>query len=127
VTTREVVESFWSAMTANDWERAAAHLADDAVVDWPCSGERIARRNYAEIQARYPAAAKWRFDLHRVIVEGEVAVTELTVTDGKQTARAIVFSEVADDTIIRQIEYWLEAYEPPAWRADLVERIEPVP
>ena len=62
-----------------------------------------------------------------MIVEGEVAVTELTVTDGKQTARAIVFSEVAGDTIIRQIEYWPEAYEPPAWRADLVELIEPVP
>ncbi len=70
VTTREVVESFWSAMTANDWERAAAHLADDCVVDWPCSGERFGREHFAEIQARYPAAAEWRFDLHRLIVEG---------------------------------------------------------
>ena len=127
MTTGEIVESFWAAMTANDWERAAAHLADGAVVDWPCSGERIARRNFAEIQARYPAAGKWRFDLHRLVVDGEVAVTELTVTDGEQSARAIVFSEVAGDRIIRQVEYWPEAYEPPAWRADLVEPIEPVP
>lgn len=127
MTTREVVESFWSTMIANDWERAAAHLADGCVVDWPCSGERIARRHFAEIQARYPAAAKWRFDLHRVIAEGDVAVTELTVTDGEQRARAIVFSEVADDRIVHQVEYWPEAYEPPPWRADLVELIEPVP
>lgn len=123
MTTREVVESFWSAMTTNDWQRAAAHLADDCVVDWPCSGERISREHFAEIQARYPAAAEWRFDLHRLIVEGDVAVTELTVTDGERSARAIVFSEVADDSIIRQVEYWPEAYEPPAWRADLVERL----
>lgn len=127
MTAREVVESFWSAMAANDWERAAAHLADDCVVDWPCSGERISRQRFAEVQARYPAAAEWRFELHRLIVEGDVAATELTVTDGVQTARAIVFSEVTGDRITRQVEYWPEAYEPPAWRADLVERIEPVP
>ena len=78
---REVVESFWSAMIANDWERAAAHLADECVVDWPCSGERIARRHFAEIQARYPAAAKWRFDVHRLIAEGDVAVERGLSTD----------------------------------------------
>ena len=127
MTTRDLVESFWAAMSANDWERAAAHLADDAIVDWPCSGERIRRQNFAEIQARYPAAGRWRFDLHRVVVEGALAVTELTVTDGEQSARAVVFSEIAGDSIVRQVEYWPEAYEPPAWRADLVEPIEPVP
>jgi SnoaL-like domain len=114
-------------MKAGDWERAAEHLADDCVVDWPCSGERMSREHFAEIQARYPAAGEWRWDLHRLIVEGDVAVTELTVTDGDQTARAIVFSEVVDNRIARQVEYWPEPYEPPAWRADLVERIEPVP
>lgn len=101
MTTREVVESFWSAMTTNDWQRAAAHLADDCVVDWPCSGERISREHFAEIQARYPAAAEWRFDLHRLIVEGDVAVTELTVTDGERSARAIVFSDPPSRVLAR--------------------------
>src|SRR5262249_35836911 len=54
---REVVESFWRAMAANDWDAAAAHLADGFVVDWPCSGERFTSREaYAEVQRRYPAA-----------------------------------------------------------------------
>jgi predicted ester cyclase len=127
VTTREVMDSFWAAMIANDWERAAGHFTDGCVVDWPCSGERISAEHFAELQARYPAAGEWRFDLHRLIVEGGVAVTELTVTDGERAARAIVFSEVADNRIIRQVEYWPEAYEPADWRADLVERIERVP
>jgi hypothetical protein len=28
-------------MEANDWDRAAAYLAPDCVIDWPCSGERL--------------------------------------------------------------------------------------
>lgn len=125
MTTREVVESFWSAMTANDWERAAAHLADDCIVDWLLGGTDRPRARRGD-PGPLPGG-DWRFDLHRLIVEGEVAVTELTVTDGEQTAQAIVFSEVAHENIIRQVEYWPEAYEPPVWRADLVERIEPIP
>ena len=127
MSTRAVVDSFWAAMKANDWEGAAEHLSKNCVVDWPCSGERIRREHFAEIQARYPAAGEWRWELHRLIVEGDVAVTELSVTDGEQAARAIVFSEVVCDRIARQVEYWPEAYEPAAWRADLVERIERVP
>lgn len=115
-------------MAANDWDAAAAHFADGCVVDWPCSGERITSPGgYAEIQRRYPAAGRWSFDIHKVVAEEDRAVTELTVSDGEEAARAILISEVAGDRITRQVEYWPEAYDPPEWRADLVERIEPVP
>src|SRR5919197_710741 len=106
---REVVEAFWAAMRANDWDAAAAHFANGFLVDWPCSGER------------------WTFDVHRLVAEGDLVVTELTVTDGAVSARAIFISEVAGDRIVRQLEYWPEAYEPPAWREGLTERIDPVP
>lgn len=102
-------------------------LSDDCVIDWPCSGERISRESFAEVQARYPAAGRWEFEIHRVIIDGATAVLELTVTDGEQRARAIAFSEVEGERIVRQVEYWPEAYEPPSWRAGLVERIEPIP
>ena len=125
---REVVESFWAAMRANDWDAAAAHFADGFVVDWPCSGERITSREaYAEIQRRYPAAGRWTFDIHALVADEERAVTELTASDGEQSARAIFISELGGDRIACQVEYWPVAYEPPAWREDLAERIEPVP
>ena len=54
-------------------------------------------------------------------------MTEVTVTDGERPARAIAFTEVEGDSIVRQVEYWTTAYEPAQWRADLVERIDPVP
>jgi SnoaL-like domain len=59
VSAREVVESFWAAMSANDWDAAAALFSDHATIDWPCSGERMASPEaWAEVQRRYPAAGQ---------------------------------------------------------------------
>jgi len=128
VAPRSVVDSFWTAMRANDWDAAAAHFADGFVVDWPCSGERFTSREaYAEVQRRYPSAGRWTFAIHSLVADDDRAVTELTASDGDVSARAIFISEVKSDRIVRQLEYWPEAYEPPAWRGGLTERIDPIP
>jgi limonene-1,2-epoxide hydrolase len=99
-----VISAFWAAMQSNDWERAASHLASECVVDWPCSGERIVgRADFVAIQARYPTSTgRWSFEMHRLIVAGDTAVTEATVTDGEQSARVVCFSESEGDHIVRQ-------------------------
>jgi limonene-1,2-epoxide hydrolase len=125
----EVVEGFWLAMQRNDWRAAAELLVEDIVIDWPCSGERIVgRADFVAIQERYPTSTgRWTFDIHRLISDGATTVSEITVTDGVQSARLIAFSEVVGSRIVRQVEYWPTAYEPPADRADLVQRIPPLP
>jgi limonene-1,2-epoxide hydrolase len=127
--TREVVEAFWSAMQSNDWVGAASHLADDCIIDWPCSGERIVGRGtFAAIQARYPTTTgRWTFDVHRIVVEDDVAVSDVTVTDGEQSAQVIVFSVARGERIVRQVEYWLMAYDPSPGREDLTRTIARVP
>jgi hypothetical protein len=126
---RDIVESFWQAMNANDWRRAASHLAEDCVIDWPCSGERIVgSRNFAEIQARYPTnTGRWTFDVHRLVVQDNVAASEVTVTDGEQSACVVAFAVVDHEHIAQQIEYWPMPYDPPAGREDLTRPIPRVP
>jgi limonene-1,2-epoxide hydrolase len=125
----EVVEQFWAAMQRNDWAAAAEHLVEDIWVDWPCSGERIVgRANYVAVQEGYPSSTgRWTFDIHRLLLDSPTVVSEVTVSDGVQSARVIAFSEVVGDQIVRQVEYWPTAYEPPADRAHLVQRIPPIP
>ncbi len=125
----EVVEQFWIAMQRNDWEAAAERLVEDIEVDWPCSGERIVgRASYVAVQQTYPTTTgRWTFEIHRLLGDAPTVVSEVTVSDGVQSARAIVFSEVVGDQIVRQVEYWPTAYEPPADRAHLVQRIPPLP
>ena len=129
MTSRDVVESFWAAMQDNDWERAAGHLAESCVIDWPCSGERIVgRADFAALQARYPTTTgRWSFDVHRIVAEGDVVVSEVTTTDGEQAARVVAFSTVGGARIAHQVEYWPMAYNPRPGREDLTQPIEPIP
>jgi ketosteroid isomerase-like protein len=99
------------------------------VVDWPCSGERIVGRDdFAAVQASYPTnTGRWSFDIHRLVNDGSTVVSEVTVTDGEQSARVVAFSEVTDEHIARQVEYWPTAYDPLPGREDLTQRIARVP
>lgn len=129
MSSRDVVAGFWSAMQANDWEGAAGHLTPECVVDWPCSGEQIVgRSDFAQVQARYPTnTGRWSFDIHRLVAEGDTVVSEVTVTDGEQSARVIAFSEVAGDLIAHQVEYWPVAYDPQPGREGLTRPGERIP
>jgi limonene-1,2-epoxide hydrolase len=126
---RDLVGAFWAAMQANDWDRAASYLAPNCAIDWPCSGERIVgRADFAAVQARYPTnTGRWSFDVHRLVVDADTVVSEVTVTDGEQSARVVVFSDIVDDHIAHQVEYWPMAYDPLPGRADLTSPTERVP
>jgi hypothetical protein len=85
-------------------------------------------RQLRPVQARYPTnTGHWSFDVHRLLAGDDTVVSEVTVTDGEQSARVIVFSEVVDDHIARQVEYWPKPYDPPAGREDLTRPIERIP
>ena len=85
------------------------------MVDWPCSGERIVCRDkFAAAQARYPTnTGRWSFDVHRLVASEDTVVSEVTVTDGEQSARVIVFSEIVGDHTAHKVEYSPMPYDPP--------------
>lgn len=119
---RQVLESFWSAMQTNDFHAAAMLLHDDYVLEWPQSGERVrGRENFAALNTAYPAEGIWQFRINRIVAEEDQVVTDVTVTDGSRTDRAITFSTIRDGRIWRQVEYWPEAFDAPAWRTQWVE------
>ena len=116
-------------MQDNNWERAAGHLSEACAIDWPCSGQRIVGRgDFVAMQARYPTnTGLSSFDVHRIVAEGNVAVSEVTVTDGEQAARVVAFSILEDGRIAHQIEYWPIPYGPLAGRDDLTQPAARIP
>ncbi len=121
---KQVVAQFWAAMQTNDWRAAAQWLSDDYVCEWAQSGERIrGRENFIAIQANYPAHGKWRFTINQLIAEDDQVVSDVSITDGVQHARAITFSTVRDGKITRQIEYWPDPMPAAEWRSTWVERM----
>jgi len=88
----EVVHVFWRLMATNDFYCLKQILAEDFVLEWPQSKERIrGAKTFAQINAEYPANGPWRFTVHRVFGNGEHAVSDVSVTDGVVSARAISF------------------------------------
>jgi hypothetical protein len=111
-------------MEGNDFYAAAEHLHDDFILEWHQSNERIrGKENFAKINTAYPAEGKWHFDINSIIAEGDVVVTDVSVTDGVRQDRVITFSTIRDGKIWKQVEFWPEPFEAPEWRRAWVEKI----
>ena len=118
-----LVQRFWDTMQTNNFRAVGDLLHDDFVLEWPQSGETVrGRDNFAAINEHYPAAGRWRFEIHRILCDGDQVVTDVSVTDDVITGRAITFSTVCDGRILHQTEFWPDPFEPAPWRAQWVER-----
>ena len=121
MTPKEVVLAYWKALQSNDFIRGSEWLSEDFELYWPQSSELIAgRENFAQLNSNYPTAGPWRYEINSVICEGNRVVTDVDVTDGTISARAITFHTVENDLITRQTEFWPDRFDAPAWRRQWV-------
>jgi limonene-1,2-epoxide hydrolase len=123
----QVVREFWRLMATNDFEAVRAVLAPGFACEWPQSRERIrGGERFARMNREYPAHGPWRFDVQRFVADDAAGrvVTDVTITDGVQRARALSFFEVEGGLVTRLVEYWPEDYAAPANRAHLVEAMD---
>lgn len=122
MSSRGIVEEFWRLMATNDFFAVARVLSDSFVLEWPQSKERIrGGENFARMNAEYPAHGPWRFTINRLVAGEHEVVSDVSITDGVQAARAISFFTISDGKIVKLVEYWPDPYPAPANRAHLVE------
>ena len=126
-TAKEIVLAYWKAMESNDFHKGSEWLSEDFECYWPQSLELIiGRKNFAEINTNYPANGLWRFCVNSIVCEGNRVVTDVDVTDGTVTARAITFHTVENGLITRQTEFWPDNYDAPEWRRQWVKIVKSV-
>jgi hypothetical protein len=120
-----VVREFWRLMATNDFYAVKAVLAPEFVMEWPQSKERIrGAENFARMNAEYPTTGRWQFQVNRLIASTSEVVTQVSVTDGTQSAEPVSFFTVVGGRIARLVEYWPEPFAPAANRLHLTEPIE---
>lgn len=95
---------------------------DDAVMDWPQSGERVVgaenRRGIYQSFPQLPTIMP-----RRMVSDGDLVVAEATLDYGGGSAYKTVFIfEFKDGKIAKETAYWSEAFEAPAWRSKWVEK-----
>lgn len=120
-----VVREFWRLMASNDFHSVAAVLASEFVLEWPQSRERIrGAERFCRMNAEYPTTGRWRFELQRLVADGESVVTQVDITDGTQTAQPVSFFTVRAGRITRLVEVWPEPFAPAENRRHLVEPMD---
>ncbi len=120
-----VVLEFWRLMGTNDFHAVKAVLAEEFVVEWPQSKERIrGPENFALMNSEYPTTGRWQFNINRLVACGEEVVTQVSLTDGTQSAEPVSFFTVRAGKVVRLVEYWPEPFAPAENRSHLVERMD---
>jgi hypothetical protein len=112
-------------MESNDFASVGEVLSEDFVLEWPQSGERIrGRENFGRMNQEYPAHGIWKFTINRILVDGDEAVSDVSVTDGVQQGRAISFFSISNSKINTLLEFWPDPFPAPEHRRHLVEMME---
>ncbi|MGH9011394.1 MAG: nuclear transport factor 2 family protein [Acidimicrobiia bacterium] len=108
----------------DDIARASEIYADDAVLEWPQGGERIrGKANIIAFRSTYPT--RQEFEVHRIIGCHNLWVNEYTIRYEDRPMRVVGIMEFRDDKVVRERIYFGDPWEPPAWRAQWVERMAP--
>jgi hypothetical protein len=65
----------------------------------------------------------WHLAVERIVADEVTAASWIQMTDAGETYPGLTFFEVADGLIVSVTDFWPQAYEPPASREHLIERI----
>jgi hypothetical protein len=102
---------------SSDPEHAHAMYTEDAVLEFPQSGERFAGvENLSEWRSNYPANTS--FEFREVRGRDDFWVAELSISyDGGPANFGVSIIELRADKIARELIYVTEGFAPPEWRA----------
>ncbi len=120
---RVALDEHWAASDANDFETEHRIYHEDAVLEYPQSGERIRGRRNIQIQ-RATQPSKKRFAVRRVIGGGDLWVTEFILTYDGNPSYTVSIMEFKGDKVARETQYFADKFTAPAWRAQWVERMD---
>ena len=119
---RTALDRHWAASDANDFETEHQIYREDAVLEYPQSGERIrGRRNIQASRAAQPN--RKRFTVRRIIGADDLWITEFILTYDERPSYTVSIMEFTDGKVARETQYFGEAFEPGPSRAQWVERM----
>lgn len=119
---RAALALHWAAADANDFEAEHEIYREDAVLDYPQSGERI--RGRPGIRAsRAAQPSQKRFTVRRIVGAGDLWVTGYVLTYDGRPSCTVSIMEFRDGLVARETQYFADPFEPGPSRAQWVERM----
>jgi hypothetical protein len=121
-TVRLALERHWDASDASDFEVEHEIYREDAVLDYPQSGERIRGRHNIQ-QSRFLQPNRKRFTVRRIIGSGDLWVTEFVLSYDGIPSYAVSIMEFREGKVDNETQYFADRFDPAPSRAHLVEHL----
>jgi hypothetical protein len=120
---RAALEQHWAASDVDDFETEHSIYHEDAVLEYPQSGERVRGRRNIQI-TRTEQPSKKRFVIRRIIGHSDIWVTEYILTYDGKPSYTVSIMEFRGERVARETQYFSDPFEAAAWRAQWVERMD---
>jgi hypothetical protein len=117
------LDRHWAASDANRFEVEHQIYNEDAVLDYPQSGERIRGRQNIEA-SRIAQPSNKRFVVRRIVGAANLWVTEFILFYDGQPSYAVSIMEFKNGKVAHETQYFGDPFEPGPSRARWVERLD---
>ena len=107
---RAALERHWAASEAGDDDAEDEIYHDDAVLEYPQSGERIHGR--LAIRTTRGLLPNKHFAIRRVIGRGDLWVTEYVISYAGKPSYTVSIMEFRDGKVFRETQYFGDPFEP---------------
>jgi hypothetical protein len=119
---RAALDRHWAASDANDFDAEHDIYREDAILEYPQSGERIRGRRHIQ-SSRAAQPNRKHFAVRRIIGTGNLWVTEYVLTYDGRPSFTVSIMEFLDGKVVRETQYFGAPFEPGPTRAQWVERM----
>jgi hypothetical protein len=126
LTVRTALERHWEASDAGNFKVEHEIYREDAVLDYPQSGERIRGRHNIQ-ESRFVQPNKKRFTVRRIIGSGDLWVSEFILSYDGKPSYTVSIMEFREGLVAHETQYFADPFDPAPSRARLVERISAAP
>ena len=120
---RAALDQHWAASDANDFETEHNIYHDDAVLEYPQSGERIRGRLNIQLTRTIQPNQK-RFTVQRIVGSGDLWVTEFILSYDGKPSYTVSIMEFRGDKVARETQYFADPFEASPARAKYVEQMD---
>lgn len=120
----EVLNTHWRASADGDLDLEHEIYHDDAICDYPQSGERIVGRNNLQALRSHHPGHPAGFAVRRIQGSGDLWITEYTIDYEGRAMYVVSVMAFRDGKVAHETQYFADPFQAPAWRSQWVGRID---
>ena len=110
-TVRAALERHWNASDASDFKVEHEIYREDAVLDYPQSGERIRGRSHIQ-ESRFVQPNRKRFTVRRIIGSGNLWVTGFLINCDGIPSYSVSIIEFREGLVAHETQYFANRFDP---------------